>query len=159
MRRIIILAALAAAVAVAAVAQTPAEVPFPSPKIEGAFVRVATWTSPNSGYLANYFPQGSEVSFRMFVGDNKTKAAMTDKDLAYAKITIPGQPDLKMTYVGDDPQMPWVGSWKVPADFAPGIVDFQALVKVKKSKAYGSFVQTPPAVAKLTVTKPAAPAS
>ena len=155
MRRIIIVAgfAAAAAAAVTAIAQTPAEVPFPSPKVQGAFVRVATWTGPDSHYLTNFFPQGSEVSFRMFVGDNKTKLSMTDKDLSYAKIVIPGQPDVKMTYSPVDAQMPWVGIWKVPADFAPGNVRFQAQIKVKKSKAYGSFVQIPVSSSVLTVTK------
>ena len=155
MRRIIILVAVAAAVgaAVTAIAQTPAEVPFPSPKVQGAFVRVATWTSPDSQYLTNYFPQGSEVAFRMFVGDNKTKLSMTDKDLAFAKILIPGQPDVKMTYTNGDPQYPWSGVWKVPADYAPGIVAFKASVKTKKTKAYGSFVQIPVATSVLTVTK------
>lgn len=152
MRRIIVVAALAGFVAVAAVAQTPSETPFPSPKVTGAFVRVATWTSPDSGYLTNYFPQGSDVAFRMFVGDNKSKRSMTNKDLNFAKILIPGQPDVKLTYTNGDPQYPWTGTWKVPADFAPGIVPFQASVRTKASKAYGSFVQIPVATAQLTVT-------
>lgn len=153
MRRIIVVAALAGFVAVTAVAQTPGETPFPSPKVTGAFVRVATWTSPDSGYLTNYFPQGSEVAFRMFVGDNKTKRSMTDKDLQFAKILIPGQPDVKMTYTNGDPQLPWTGVWKIPDDYPPGIVGFQASVKTKATKAYGSFVQIPVATAQLTVTK------
>ena len=155
MRRIMIVAALAASVAAAvtAIAQTPTEVPFPSPKVEGAFVRVQTWTSPTSHYLTNFFPQGSEVTFKMFVGDNKTKLSMTDKDLAFAKIIIQNQPDLKMAYTNVDPNYPWTGVWKVPADYTPGIVGFQASIKVKKSKAYGSFVQAPVASSMLTVTK------
>lgn len=154
MRRFIIIAALgaAAAVAVTAVAQAPAERPFPSPKVEGAFVRVATWTSKDSGFLTNFFPQGAEVSFRMFVGDNKTKLSMTDKDLQFAKVLIPGQPDVKMTYTNSDPQYPWTGSWTVPADFKPGLVSFEASIKTKKSKAYGNFVQIPVATSQLTIT-------
>ena len=80
-RRIIILAALLAMAAVPAAAQSPGETPFPSAKIVGAFVRVQTVTTPNSGYLTNFFPQGGTVVFRMFVGDNKTGQSMTDKDL------------------------------------------------------------------------------
>lgn len=152
MRRIIVVAALAGFVAVAAVAQTPGETPFPSPKVEGAFIRVATWTGPQSGFLTNFFPQGSEVAFRMFVGDNKSKLSMTNKDLRFAKIVIPGQPDVKMAYANSDPQYPWVGTWKVPADFKPGIVGFQASIRTKASKAYGSFVQIPVATSQLTVT-------
>jgi hypothetical protein len=120
--------------------------------VEGAFVRVQTWTSPASHYLTNYFPQGAEISFRMFVGDNKTRLAMTDKDLQFAKILIPGQPDVQMKYTNGDPQYPWAGTWTVPADYAPGIVGFQASIKTKKSKAYGNFVQIPVATSQLTIT-------
>ena len=150
-RRIIILAALLGMTAVPAGAQAPTETPFPSPKIVGTFVRVQTVTSPQSGFLTNFFPQGSTVVFRMFVGDNKTRSAMTGKDLRYAKLLIPGQPDVKMTYTGTDPQWPWVGTWKIPTDFALGTVAFQAAIKTKAS-AYGSFVQIPVVTSQLTVT-------
>lgn len=155
MRRFIIIAAIGVGVvaSVTAIAQTPTETPFPSPKVQGAFVRVQTWTSPTSNYLTNFFPQGAVVSFRMWVGDNKTRLAMTDKDLQFAKILIPNQPDVEMKYTNGDPNYPWTGTWKVPADYTPGIVGFQASIKTKKSKAYGSFVQIPVASSMLTVTK------
>ena len=108
-RRMIILVALLGMTAVPAGAQAPAETPFPSPKIVGTFVRVRTVTAPNSAYLTNFFPHGAPVVFRMFVGDNKTGHSLTNKDLRYARIAIPGQPSLKMKYVGDDPLWPWVG--------------------------------------------------
>jgi hypothetical protein len=151
-RRIIILAALMAMTAVPAAAQAPAETPFPSPKVVGAFVRVQTVTAPDSGYLTNFFPAGSPVVFEMFVGENKTGRSMTDKDLRYAKILIPGQPDVKMTYAGRNPQWPWQGTWTVPADFKPGtVVSFQAATKTKSNR-YGSFVQIPVLSSQLTVT-------
>ena len=150
-RRIIILAAVMAMAAVPAAAQSPSETPFQSAKVVGAFVRVQTVTAPNSGYLTNFFPQGGTVVFRMFVGENKTGRSMSDKDLRYARILIPGQPDVKMTYTNFEPRWPWVGEWTVPADRAPGIVGFQAVIKTK-SKAYGSFVQIPVATSQLTVT-------
>ena len=150
-RRIIILAALLAMAAVPAAAQSPGETPFPSAKIVGAFVRVQTVTTPNSGYLTNFFPQGATVAFRMFVGDNKTGHSMTDRDLRYAKILVPNQPDVKMTYTIGSPQWPWAGTWTIPADYPLGIVGFQAVVKTK-SKTYGSFVQLPVATSQLTVT-------
>jgi hypothetical protein len=152
MRRIIVLVALAAAVAVAAVAQTPAENPFPSAKVPGMFVRATTWTTPTSHYLTNYFPQGSEVAFRMFVGDNKTRLSMTNKELQYARIVIPGQPAVQMKYTNTDPQYPWEGVWTVPTDYAPGIVAFQASVKAKGASTTGTFTQIPVATSQLTVT-------
>jgi len=151
-RRIIILAAVMAMAAVPAAAQSPGETPFPSAKITGAFVRVQTWTAADSHYLTNYFPQAGQVSFRMFVGDNKTGRSMTDKDLRYAKILIPGQPNLKLTYAPVGAlQWPWTGTWTIPADYPLGIVAFQAVVKTKTGK-YGGFVQMPVPTAQLTVT-------
>lgn len=150
-RQILILAALLAIAAVPAAAQSPGETPFPSEKIVGTFVRVRTVTAPNSAYLTNFFPRGVPVAFRMFVGDNKTGHSLTDKDLRYARIAIPGQPALKMTYAGDDPLWPWVGTWTIPADYPLGIVSFQAQVQTK-SKATGSFVQMPVSTSQLTVT-------
>jgi hypothetical protein len=150
-RRLIILAALMAMTAVPAAAQSPGETPFPSPKIVGAFVRVATWTAPTSSYLTNFFPQGSEVTFRMFVGDNKTKRSMTNKDLQFARILIPGQPTVQMTYTNGDRNFPWSGTWAIPADYAPGIVAFQASIR-SKAKVTGKFTQIPVASSQLTVT-------
>ena len=150
-RRMIILAALMAMAAVPAAAQSPGETPFPSAKVVQSFVRVQTVTTPASGYLTNFFPQGSTVVFRMFVGENKTGRSMTDKDLRYAKILVPGQPDVKMTYTNADPRWPWVGEWTIPATQAPGIVGFQAATKTK-SNGYGSFVQIPVSSSQLTVT-------
>jgi hypothetical protein len=147
----IILAALLGMTAVPAGAQAPAETPFPSPKIVGTFVRVQTVTSPQSGFLTNFFPRDTAVVFRMFVGDNKTRTSMTGKDLSYAKILIPGQPDVTLKYTGSDPQWPWVGSWRIPVDFAVGTVAFQAAIKTKTSK-YGGFVQIPVVTSQLTVT-------
>jgi hypothetical protein len=150
-RRIIILAAIMGMAAVPAAAQSPGETPFPSAKITGAFVRVQTWTTPDSHYLTNYFPPGASVSFRMFVGDNKTKRSMTTKDVQFARILIPGQPTVQLKYTNGDPNLPWSGTWTIPANYAPGIVAFQAVVRTK-AKVTASFVQMPPATSQLTVT-------
>jgi hypothetical protein len=147
----IILAALLGMTAVPAGAQAPAETPFPSPKIVGTFVRVQTVTSPQSGFLTNFFPRDTTVVFRMFAGDNKTRTALTNKELRYAKILVPGQPDVKLRYTGADPQWPWIGTWKIPTDFALGTVPFQATIRTKSS-VYGGFVQIPVVTSQLTVT-------
>jgi hypothetical protein len=152
-RRIMILAALAAMAAVPAAAQAPTENPFPSAKIAGAFVRVATWTTPTSYYLTNYYPQGADVSFRMFVGQNKTGLSLTNKDIKSAAIVIPGQPNVKMAYTSGNSQWPWVGTWTIPADYTLGVVQFQAVVTTK-ANVKATFKQMPVATAQLTVTAP-----
>ncbi len=156
-RPIVILAAVLATVAVTAfaVAQTPGETPFPSPQITGAFVSTQTVTGPTSslgaGVLTNYFSQGSSVVFRVFAGQNKTGKVLTDKDITYAYVKIPAQPNLRLAYTGEG-RLPWTATWAIPADYPLGIVPFKVLFKTK-SKQYGSFVQIPVAPSQLTVTK------
>jgi hypothetical protein len=156
-RPIVILAAVLAAAAVTAsvLAQTPGETPFPAPQITGVFVTGQTVTAPGSslgaGVLANYFPQGSSVVFRAFAGATKTGAILTDEDVTYAYVSIPGQPNLKLAY-GEDQQWPWTATWTVPADYPLGTVQFKVLFKTK-TKQYGSFIQIPVATSRLIVTK------
>jgi len=156
-RRIIILVAGLALVGVTAPAwsQAPTETPFPSPKMN-IFVAAQTVTAPSSslgvGVLTNYYAQGSTVVFRMFAGDNNTRRVLTDGDLKWAAVVIPGQPSVKLTYSTGNLQWPWTGEWKIPADFAPGIVPIKVVVKTT-TKQYGGFVQIPVVTSMLTVTK------
>jgi hypothetical protein len=143
--------AIAAALTAPAWTQDPAEKPFPSPKVS-LFMSVRTVTAPGSGFLTNFFPQGSDVTFQMFAADTKSRTALTDKDIKYAYIAIPGQPNVKLTYSVADPQWPWTGTWTIPADFVPRLVEFKANVKTS-GKQYGSFVQIPVMTSQLTVTK------
>jgi hypothetical protein len=158
MRRLIaVVAAALAVVAIAAAVTAPAwtadpqETPFPSPKIT-LFMRVQTVTAPTSGYLTNFFAQGSDVTFRMFAADSKTRVSLTDKNLKYAYIQIPGQPNVKLSFTAEDPQWPWTGTWTIPAAFPEGLIQFKAVVKTT-GKQYGSFVQIPVMTSQLTVTK------
>jgi hypothetical protein len=143
--------AIAAALTAPAWTADPAETPFPSPKVS-LFMSVRTVTAPDSGYLTNFFPQGSDVVFQVFAADTKTRTALTGKDLKYAYVAIPGQPNVKLTYSSADPRWPWTGTWTIPADFATGLVTFKAQVQTK-GKQYGSFVQIPVQTSQLTVTK------
>ena len=102
-RKLAVLAAgIAAVTAVTAtaLAVTPGETPFPSPTIVGLFVTTNTYTercAPN--VMASRFPIGSTVNFKVFAADAKTKQVLTADDVKYAYIKIPGQPNVKLTYV------------------------------------------------------------
>lgn len=156
-RRTILVGGALVAIALMAVVTAPAwtslgqETPFPSPKL-GVFVSVQTVTTPESGYLTNYFAQGETVVFRLYAGDNKSKNVLTDKLVRSAVIQIPGQPNVRLTWDGRNRKWPWVGSWTVPADYTPGIVPFKAVVTTT-TKQTGTFTQIPVATSQLTVTK------
>ena len=82
-RAFLILAVAGTAVVVTAVggAQTPTEVPFPSPKVVQYFVSAQTVSS--TGELTNYFKQGSTVTFRAFATETKT-----------GNLVTPGRPEV-----------------------------------------------------------------
>ena len=151
--------AVIALAAAALAAEAPKEVPFPSAKVD-VFVHADTVTAPTSalgpGVLTSSFARGATVAFRMFAGDVKTGKVLTDRDVRYAYLKIPGQPNVKLAFgkQGTDARAPWfwTATWTVPADYALGVVPFQVLIKTKANK-YGSFQQAPVASAQLTVTK------
>jgi hypothetical protein len=157
MRRIIsILAVGVTAVVVTAVggAQTPTEVPFPSPTVVQYFVSTETTTS--AGVLSNYFAQGSTVEFRAFAGEAKTGKILTGDDTRYFYVKLPGQPNVKLTYAPSAakvlPAWLWKATWTIPADYPLGLVQLKVLLKTKADQ-YGSFVQIPVLTSQLTITK------
>jgi hypothetical protein len=164
-RSIVILAVAlgAAAVAASVWAQTPGETPFPSPSVKSIFVSSQTVTGPGdplgAGVLTNFFPRGSTVVFRAFAGQNKTGKVLTKEDVKYFYVQIPGQPNVKLAYTGQfkpndaASRFPWTATWRIPATFPLGIVNFKVQLQTK-SKSYGSFVQIPVATSQLTVTTP-----
>ena len=163
-RKLVVLAlGLAALVAVSAtaLAVVPGENPFPAAKVSDVFVRGSTVTAASSalgaGVLTGYFARGDTVVFRAFAGSTKDGSIVTDKDAKYFYVQVPGQPPLKLAYDASNALWPWTASWKVPADFPLGTVNFKILVQTNK-KQYGSFQQMPVATSQLTVTA-AAPAA
>jgi len=141
--------------AVALAAEAPLEVPFPAAKsdvvVYASTVTGAT-SSLGSGVVTNYFPRGASVVFHMYAGDVKTGKFLSDKDVKYAYIMIPGQPSLKLAYGPVGTTMLWSAAWTIPSDYALGIVPFRVLVRTT-DKRYGSFQQVPVASSQLTVTK------
>jgi len=151
-------AALLAGSALAADAPTP--VPFPAAK--GPQVFVSAQTVATDGTASNYFAPGSTVVFRAVAVDGKTQKPLVAKDVKFFYVTIPGQPNLKLAYnpkaAGASAAFPWVSSWRVPSDYAAGLVPFRVMVK-SKAKRVGAFEQMPVASAQLTIqaAPPAAP--
>ena len=155
-RTILILAVGVTAIVVTAVggAQTPTEVPFPSPTVVQYFVSTQTTTS--GGALTNFFAQGSTVEFRAFAGQTKTGKILTADDTRYFYVKLPSQPNIKLTYTPSKakvlPAWLWRATWTVPADYPLGLVQFKVLLRTKADQ-YGSFVQIPVLTSQLTITK------
>jgi hypothetical protein len=157
MRRIILILAVGVTgVVVTAVggAQTPTEVPFPSPTVVQYFV--STETTTGAGALSNYFARGSTVGFRAFAGQTKTGKILASDDMRYFYVKLPGQPNIKLTYQTTKakvlPAWLWKATWTVPADYPLGLVQFKVVLKTKADQ-YGSFVQIPVLTSQLTITK------
>lgn len=156
-RTFLVLAVAVTAVVVTAVggAQTPTEVPFPSPTVVQYFVSARTLDS--TGQLANYFQQGSTVTFQAFAAETKTGNIAGANDLKYFNVMIPGQKAVKLAFKAPSAKKPpvpwrWTATWTVPADFPVGTVQVKVNMK-SKSNGYGSFVQIPVLTSQLTITK------
>ncbi len=148
---ILALAALAAVtIASGAVADT---IPFPSAHAGDVFVIAQTTTT--DGVMSDYFAPSSSVIFRAYAVDGKTRKVLVAKDVTYFYVTIPNQPNVKLTYnptaTGASGQYTWTGKWAVPANYPTGPVFFKTLVK-SKAKRTGSFVQLPVVTSQLTIS-------
>ena len=94
--------------------------------------------------------------FRAFAGQSKTGKVLTADDTKYFYVTIPGQPNVKLTYKPVSkkvlPAWNWTATWTIPADYPLGLVAFKVLLSTKADQR-GSFVQIPVGTSQLTVTK------
>jgi hypothetical protein len=150
--------AAVAAVTTTALAVTPGETPFPSPTIVSLFVTTNTFTGPGNvlgeGVMTSRYQVGSTVVFKVFAADAKTKAVLTAGDVTYAYIKIPGQPNVKLSYVAPTQRngANFTGAWAIPSTFATGAVNYTTRFQ-SKGKKYGNFVQLPVETSLLTVTK------
>lgn len=154
------LAALALASPVLAADPPPAQPVTPFPSVHSGGVFVIAQTVQGDGAINGYYAPGSTVSFRAYAVDGKTRKILTGKMVKYFYITVPSQPNVKMSYTPTSTlasgRYRWTGTWTVPADYPIGIVSFKMLVKADAKRA-GSFVQLPVATSQLTIsTKPPA---
>jgi len=140
--------------AVALPGSAAADTPFPSPKVQQAFVAGQTVT-PTGAIITQVAPGGTVV-FRAYAIDGKTHKTVTAKDVKYFYVTIPNEPNVKLRYgarlPGASSRMPWVGAWTVPATYRSGTVEFKILLKLQSGRR-AQFVQMPVASSQLTVTK------
>ena len=151
MKRILLAAVAAAAVATATFAATAfGQAPPPSwpPGKVQVFVAGHTLTATD-GQQSNVFTRGSTIVFQSYAVDMKTKKVLIPKDVTYYYVTIPGQPNVKLKY---GPNGLWSGTWTVPAAYPLGVVDFRILVKTT-AKRHGAFYQAPVSAAQLTIVQ------
>ena len=135
--------------------------PFPAKKVDVMVYADTTTASrgtvkfDKSCWVRNTFPQNSRVVFRMWAVDVAKGTPVTNTDVKYAYVRIPGQPNLKMSYgkhggLADSPYF-WTIAWAVPADYPLGTVPFRIVVKTNENK-FGTFDQAPDPNAQLTIT-------
>ena len=145
-------AVLAAAALTATAAARQNDVPYPAPQVKDAFV--AAQTVAATGTMTNYFAPGTRVIFRAYAVDGKTHKVLVAKDVKYFYVTIPNQPNVKLTYnptaTGATLRLAWTGTWTVPANYPSGVVNYKVLVQTKK-KQRGQFVPLPVASSVLTI--------
>jgi len=166
MKALLTLGAALAAVTVAGPGSATAANPIPFPSATVVQLFVAAQTVTPDGAMANMFAPGSVVTFRAYAVDPSTKKVLAAKDVRFFYVTIPNQPNVKLTYNASAPGaskgLPWTGRWTVPAAYPAGPVAFKVLVQAAtKSKSgqqrRGQFVQFPVSSAMLTIS-PTAPA-
>jgi hypothetical protein len=148
--------ALAATITASAMAADPL-LPFPSAKAGPVFISSHVVTT--DGTLASWFKPGDQVQFRAFAIDTKTKKLVQAKDVKFFYVKIPTQPNVKLKYdasMATMKNMPWSGTWSVPATFPVGQVSFRILIKLK-AKRTGEFVQMPVATSQLNIATNAQP--
>lgn len=160
-RLALLLGCVFAAAAFAGPALAADDGPFPAKKVE-VMVYGDTTTSSRGDvkfskacWQRNTFPLKSRVVFRMWAVDVAKGTPVTDIDVKYVYVKIPGQPNLKMGFgkhgkLADSPYF-WTGAWAIPADYPLGTVSFRFVVKTKDNK-FGYFEQAPDPLAQLTVT-------
>jgi hypothetical protein len=114
-------------------------------------------TAPSSpdgpGVLTNFYARGSTVVFQVFAGATKTGKILTGADVKYAYVKLPDGTKIKLSYKepANTTDPAWSGTWTIPANYTPKIVDFVVRFRTK-DKQYGNFVQIPVSTSQLTVT-------
>jgi hypothetical protein len=104
--------------------------------------------------MTSQFTRGNRVVWRMWAVDTATGKPLTDVDLKYAYVKLPGSPNLPFTYGkhGKLDISPWffTAVFPVPTTYALGTVPFTVVVKTKDNK-FGTFTQPVDAASQLTI--------
>ena len=163
--------ALVASQALAVPAQQPTPNPWPAKKAKVFFYVDTVTSGKGEGKVdadkfcaqRNFFQRGNRVVFRMSAVEARSETILTDKNVQFAKVLIPGAPDIDLRYGKhgrtDDAPWYWTAAWDTPLDFPTGLVDFQIVVKTKLLKVgkkrikptTAIFKQIPIPLAQLTI--------
>ncbi len=167
MKRITLALAVLVPLALVAVARADTTVPFPSNQVKGVFVAAQTVTA--AGAVSDQFAPGDTVVFRAFAVNTKTHKLLTKKLTKLTKHTaklaktslrsffvrIPLVNDRQLVHKavpkGLDPRYRWAVSWKVPALYPTGVVQFEVFAQMW-NKQSGTFTQVPISLSQLTIT-------
>jgi hypothetical protein len=174
MKRITLALAVLVSLASVAAASAATPAPFPTNKVNGVFVAAQTVTT--TGAVSDQFAPGDTVVFRALAIDTKRHALITKKLAKLVKrhgkvtkasakaaktalrsffVRIPLVNDQQLKYtkvpVGLDPRYRWAVSWKVPALYPVGTVQFEVFAKMW-NKQSGTFAQLPVSLSQLTIT-------
>ena len=161
MRRILTLCVALAATGIGASTAAADQTPFPAPQLSLSTAFVAAQTVLSDGSAVSWVAPGSTVIFRGYAVDMKTKKVAAQKDVKYFYVTIPNQPNVKLTWnptaPGASTGIPFTGKWLVPSSYPAGVVNFAVHVQLK-AKRRGTFQQLPIAASQLNIspTPPAA---
>ncbi len=168
MKRYILMLAALSTLAFTAAAAADNTVPFPNGTVGGVFVSGQTVTS--TGAVSDSFAPGNTVVFRAYAVDTKTHKLLTKKIATLTKtnrkdaksavktffVRIPlVMKDIQLQYKkipkGLDGRYRWVASWKVPATYPLGVVQFEMFARTWTNRT-GTFSQVPLATSQLTIT-------
>lgn len=101
------------------------------------------------------FTRGNRAVWRMWITDAATGKAITDQDIKYAYVKVPGSPNLPFTF-GKHGRLDispwfWTAVFAVPKDYPLGSVDFKVVVKTKDGR-FGTYTQPADGLGVMTIT-------
>jgi hypothetical protein len=158
--------------------EQPQPAPIPTPEGEqnpwpakeaDIFFYVETLTaSPNESVFGknaptgctqtNFFARGERIVWHIAAINAKTGKIITNKQVKYAYLKIPGMKNLGITFTphGRDPvtaPWTWTGRWDVPPTYPLGIVKYELVMKLKgwKKNKVAKWTQVPLAPELLTI--------
>lgn len=105
--------------------------------------------------IQSNFTRGNRAVWRMWIVDTATGKPLTDQEIKYAYVKVPGSPNLAFNYGkhGKLDISPWFWSavFAVPTDYPLGTVAFKVVVKTKDNR-FGTFTQPQDGVGVMTIT-------
>lgn len=114
--------------------------------------------APTRCTQTNFFARGERVVWHIGAVDARTGTVLTNADVRYAYLVIPGMKNIGVTWVphGRDPATApwtWTARWDIPLDYPLGVVPFKLVMKLKdwpKNKI-AVWTQIPMPITQLTV--------